>query len=119
MLHGRGWPCMCAVLGGVGPLMSFLRAGILFEPLSCFFFFFSSRRRHTRCLSDWSSDVCSSDLCTLLAVLAPVAAAAPASTSAKHGFFVVRGAAGDGGVGGRPVATIVVKGFVLDRKSVV
>src|SRR5258707_1632610 len=23
--------------------------------------FFSSRRRHTRCLSDWSSDVCSSD----------------------------------------------------------
>src|ERR1035438_10576765 len=30
--------------------------------LFCFFFFFSSRRRHTRCLSDWSSDVCSSDL---------------------------------------------------------
>src|SRR5262245_58212678 len=26
------------------------------------FFFFSSRRRHTRCLSDWISDVCSSDL---------------------------------------------------------
>src|SRR5215212_10970497 len=25
-------------------------------------FFFSSRRRHTRCLGDWSSDVCSSDL---------------------------------------------------------
>src|SRR5258705_5857052 len=37
-------------------------------PKACFaaagslFFFFSSRRRHTRCLSDWSSDVCSSDL---------------------------------------------------------
>src|SRR5205814_6243597 len=30
-------------------------------------FFFSSRRRHTRCLSDWSSDVCSSDLLALLA----------------------------------------------------
>src|SRR5205814_5900462 len=29
---------------------------------SRFCFFFSSRRRHTRCLSDWSSDVCSSDL---------------------------------------------------------
>src|SRR4030042_2700522 len=28
-----------------------------------FFFFFSSRRRHTRCSRDWSSDVCSSDLC--------------------------------------------------------
>src|ERR1035438_9982763 len=26
--------------------------------------FFSSRTRHTRCLSDWSSDVCSSDLFT-------------------------------------------------------
>src|SRR5438874_4049204 len=25
-------------------------------------FFFSSRRRHTRSLRDWSSDVCSSDL---------------------------------------------------------
>src|SRR5205807_3253340 len=29
-----------------------------------FFFFFSSRRRHTRLQGDWSSDVCSSDLCT-------------------------------------------------------
>src|SRR5947207_4459927 len=28
------------------------------------FFFFSSRRRHTRSLCDWSSDVCSSDLST-------------------------------------------------------
>src|SRR5438093_5617163 len=35
------------------------------ELTSCllsFFFFFSSRRRHTRLVSDWSSDVCSSDL---------------------------------------------------------
>src|SRR5438046_1844457 len=30
--------------------------------LLIFFFFFSSRRRHTRLVSDWSSDVCSSDL---------------------------------------------------------
>src|SRR5690349_25040521 len=29
-------------------------------------FFFSSRRRHTRSLRDWSSDVCSSDSCLLL-----------------------------------------------------
>src|SRR5438046_7771015 len=29
---------------------------------SALFFFFSSRRRHTRLVSDWSSDVCSSDL---------------------------------------------------------
>src|SRR5437763_16664244 len=27
-----------------------------------FIFFFSSRRRHTRYIGDWSSDVCSSDL---------------------------------------------------------
>src|SRR5262245_43780391 len=33
---------------------------VMFIILFCFFF--SSRRRHTRCLSDWSSDVCSSDL---------------------------------------------------------
>src|SRR5258707_9590625 len=31
---------------------------------SLFFFFFSSRRRHTRYWRDWSSDVCSSDLCS-------------------------------------------------------
>src|SRR5437899_12775385 len=31
-------------------------------PIRCLSFFFSSRRRHTICLSDWSSDVCSSDL---------------------------------------------------------
>src|SRR5919204_643273 len=28
----------------------------------CIVFFFSSRRRHTRYIGDWSSDVCSSDL---------------------------------------------------------
>src|SRR5260221_2642095 len=30
------------------------------------FLFFSSRRRHTRSLCDWSSDVCSSDLSAVL-----------------------------------------------------
>src|SRR5437899_11261180 len=38
----------------LGSLFSYLDIGVVF--------FFSSRRRHTRCLSDWSSDVCSSDL---------------------------------------------------------
>src|SRR5262245_62546261 len=37
---------------------------------SCFFF--SSRRRHTRCLSDWSSDVCSSDLVAVSMTLSPI-----------------------------------------------
>src|SRR5437762_13211022 len=31
------------------------------------YFFFSSRRRHTRYIGDWSSDVCSSDLFSFLA----------------------------------------------------
>src|SRR5438034_8362591 len=35
---------------------------VLFFVFFVFFFFFSSRRRHTRSLCDWSSDVCSSDL---------------------------------------------------------
>src|SRR5256885_8128358 len=33
---------------------------------NCVFFFFSSRRRHTRLQGDWSSDVCSSDLCATI-----------------------------------------------------
>src|SRR6266496_4586876 len=32
------------------------------QPPATLSFFFSSRRRHTRSLRDWSSDVCSSDL---------------------------------------------------------
>src|SRR6266481_9160104 len=37
---------------------------MLQEKIFCFFF--SSRRRHTRWNCDWSSDVCSSDLCAAL-----------------------------------------------------
>src|SRR5262245_27912552 len=50
------------------------------------FFFFSSRRRHTRCLSDWSSDVCSSDLPNVVgngsAVATSVAVASPLPNAA-------------------------------------
>src|SRR5438046_5698779 len=42
--------------------MLFLYYYFLSIDLCFFFFFFSSRRRHTRLVSDWSSDVCSSDL---------------------------------------------------------
>src|SRR5215469_7141064 len=42
-------------------------------------FFFSSRRRHTRSLRDWSSDVCSSDL-----VVAPEPGAAPEPLQLSH-----------------------------------
>src|SRR5205814_6177453 len=40
-----------------GRLLAFGKAAAV-----CTIVCFSSRRRHTRCLSDWSSDVCSSDL---------------------------------------------------------
>ena len=36
--------------------------GVVLEDGHCCMFFFSSRRRHTRYIGDWSSDVCSSDL---------------------------------------------------------
>src|SRR5208337_976638 len=39
-----------------------LRIAYYVVTLSNKFFFFSSRRRHTRYIGDWSSDVCSSDL---------------------------------------------------------
>src|SRR5260221_1514226 len=41
----------------VGVILCFVANRV---PSLCFFF--SSRRRHTRSLCDWSSDVCSSDL---------------------------------------------------------
>src|SRR5438045_9762412 len=69
------------------------------------FFFFSSRRRHTRCLSDWSSDVCSSDLlaCTTLHVgqakAAELAAALTAEDLNPDRKSVVEGKSVD--VGGR------------------
>lgn len=53
--------------------------------------------------------------CALLAVLAIPAATAANAAPARHGFLVVRKAAGDGGVNGRPVATLIVTGFVLGR----
>src|SRR5437879_3806925 len=37
--------------------------------LNFFLFFFSSRRRHTRYIGDWSSDVCSSDLAVIGAAI--------------------------------------------------
>src|SRR5215471_2721272 len=60
-----------------------------------FFFFFSSRRRHTRSLRDWSSDVCSSDLC-------PRALAAPRRESGDRCAdpFGCAGHASAGGGGG-------------------
>src|SRR5262245_63587084 len=53
---------------GVSNLQSFIASMTQKLTMSDISFFFSSRRRHTRCLSDWSSDVCSSDLVAALTV---------------------------------------------------
>src|SRR5437899_1819017 len=49
--------------------------------------FFSRRRRHTRCLSDWSSDVCSSDLASSsrLPVARPSHGRSPCARSSLRG----------------------------------
>src|SRR5215471_15220111 len=56
-------------------------------------FFFSSRRRHTRSLRDWSSDVCSSDLGNLQALGSVDADASQAkgnqTVSAIHDVIVI------------------------------
>src|SRR5438045_8468067 len=48
-------------------------------------FFFSSRRRHTICLSDWSSDVCSSDLLVSAALICVSSAALGRSIATSGG----------------------------------
>src|SRR5882724_6821574 len=72
MIHARTKSARAQVIG----LLLFLVVGKVYDGLRIggekmrlnevdrarSLFFFSSRRRHTRCLSDWSSDVCSSDL---------------------------------------------------------
>lgn len=56
--------------------------------------------------------------CAALALFAlPAAASARGQTPAKPGYLVVRHAAGDGGVAGHAIVTLVVHGFVLGRVS--
>src|SRR5258706_11942798 len=66
----HAYPCSCVLLFASGftdrcPFLFHPEAGIrdwLVTGVQKCAFFFSSRRRHTRLVSDWSSDVCSSDL---------------------------------------------------------
>ena len=44
------------------PVFVVLVVLVVFVVVFIVLFFFSSRRRHTRLVRDWSSDVCSSDL---------------------------------------------------------
>src|SRR5262245_31009932 len=93
-----------------------------------FAFFFSSRRRHTRCLSEWSSDVCSSDLVAIgLVAFSPVMG--PSSWHTPLSFVAVLPLLWASlRLGRRVTATIaaLLAGFALwgalgggDRKSVV
>src|SRR5262249_43337482 len=55
------------------------------------YFFFSSRRRHTRLVSDWSSDVCSSDLnARYIANAVPVPVIADADNGYGNAINVMR-----------------------------
>src|ERR1035441_10996780 len=83
------------------------------------YFFFSSRRRHTRCLSDWSSDVCSSDLnkeaakaseglISLSQMKTPLTASSATDCKAQSLLFQ--------GLGSRDVVADF-SGGTLDRKS--
>src|SRR3712207_9429095 len=47
------------------------------------FIFFSSRRRHTRYWRDWSSDVCSSDLLSILLMVGLIVLGVVAGTTLK------------------------------------
>src|SRR5437899_8343442 len=60
-------------------------------------FFFSSRRRHTRCLSDWSSDVCSSDLEAIEKPRAELSPYAPRFVTIKIRTEKIREIIGPGG----------------------
>src|SRR5437764_10510213 len=82
------------------------------------FFFFSSRRRHTRYIGDWSSDVCSSDLAFALAFTS-----APPLTNSHLSLQSVRSIhhllAFGFGVYLCALRVLRVQSFCLDRKSVV
>jgi len=57
--------CLCGLAADGSVLWCVVGLTCWFRCCCCCFFFFSSRRRHTRLVSDWSSDVCSSDLLDL------------------------------------------------------
>src|SRR5437763_3222995 len=67
------------------------------------FFFFSSRRRHTRYIGDWSSDVCSSDLI--------------AGRQESGDLSLVRPGSGETLVRAVPIMGTIVRIEVTDRKS--
>src|SRR5437762_5091129 len=90
--------------------------------LSLFHFFFSSRRRHTRYIGDWSSDVCSSDLGTNPTVisLTPLPTTSRGLLNANTTHFVRTVPVAVTISNTSPaVITQAAHGYSADRKSVV
>src|SRR5438046_8572449 len=78
-----------------------------------FLFFFSSRRRHTRLVSDWNSDVCSSDLALAAGVVSgPLSEGALVLSLARKHLSLIR----DLGSGGDRKTRVAPLGD-LDRRS--
>src|SRR5437899_3828171 len=90
-------------------------------PITRIPFFFSSRRRHTRCLSDWSSDVCSSDLAAIAAPATGTAAVAASATAAAATEAAATATAAAAATAAAVLLTRLglVDGQRPDRKSVV
>src|SRR3546814_4477486 len=88
----------------------------------CFFFFFKQKTAYEMRISDWSSDVCSSDLAPTLALLSPIdlqcvkAAGVTFALSAVERVIEER-ARGDASAAGAIRAALEAR--VGDRKSVV
>src|SRR5438132_8320318 len=87
-------------------------------------FFFSSRRRHTRSLCDWSSDVCSSDLVATGAVITGVEGVLAQHNVLTRDVLLVLATAvvvaDDTGIGRRPLGPVdpaVFEGNLLRRRS--
>src|SRR5437879_962956 len=86
----------------------------------CFWlFFFSSRRRHTRYIGDWSSDVCSSDLFRGAASVASgtVQDGGPSDGILPAAVAAAKGAAGRGGSDGNEHAAAVWRDSERHRSS--
>src|SRR5215213_11208892 len=78
----------------------------------CAFFFFSSRRRHTRLVSDWSSDVCSSDLVDIADASRLVEAAGAEGARAAVNFPFVSSFAVD------QIGTWIAEGAVGEPRAI-
>src|SRR5437763_1630461 len=74
-------------------------------------FFFTSRRRHTRYIGDWSSDVCSSDL------RVRIPCRIPGGQGIRHGILTRLGGQGNAVAGNRSEERRVGKGWSVWRRQ--